>query len=82
MDSELPLRSNDRPYIWLVIDDAFPAQGSALTVRTNWISPAVVAAEGTEKRRALGMDASPKKVEGEIEVLLPAAGRRVFVLLP
>jgi len=78
MGSELPLRSMDRPYIWLVIDDAFPAQGSALTVRTNWISLAVVAPEGTEKRRALGIDASPKKVEGEIEVLLPAAGAASF----
>ncbi len=76
--SELPLRIIDMPYIWLVINDEFPAQGNKLMVRANWISLAVVAPDGTEKRRPLGIEASPKMVEGEITMVLPAAGAASF----
>ena len=76
--SELPLRIIDMPYIWLVMNDEFPAQGNELMVRANWISLAVVAPDGTEKRRPLGIEASPKMVEGEITMVLPAAGAASF----
>ena len=76
--SELPLRIIDMPYIWLVMNDEFPAQGNELMVRANWISLAVVAPDGTEKRRPLGIEASPKMVEGEITMELPAAGAASF----
>ena len=76
--SELPLRIIDMPYIWLVMNDEFRAQGNELVVRAKCISIAVVALEGTEQRRPLGIEASPKIVESKITVVLPAAGAVSF----
>jgi hypothetical protein len=76
--SELPLRSIDIPYIWLVMDDELPAQGNALMVKANCISLAAVAPDGTEKRTPFGILDSPKKMDGDMSIVPPTAGAVSF----